>query len=170
MKGHVYCWKHHPCINYYNIFRVYIGMRTYLYELKGAHIANFKVDLFSSSVRSLYCSISNVNTYQCSCKQFMQSVTLLLILVDTGLQELYLPFLVTGIHCTMWLGVKRHIMPVDLSQSVSISGDEINLTVGAVSTGVLCCIWLIVTLCWRWAFQNIVLKWQDFCCGLEHTV
>ena len=32
----------------------------------------------------------------------MQCVTLLLILVDTGLKELYLPLLVTGIHCTMW--------------------------------------------------------------------
>ena len=30
-------------------------------------------------------------------------------------------------------------MPVDLPQSVSISGAEINLTVRAVSTGVLCC-------------------------------
>ena len=37
------------------------------------------------------------------------------------------------------MGVKRHIMPVDLPQSVSISGAEINLTVRAVSTGVLCC-------------------------------
>ena len=30
-------------------------------------------------------------------------------------------------------------MPVDLSQSVSISGAEIKLTVLAISTGVLCC-------------------------------
>ena len=37
------------------------------------------------------------------------------------------------------MGVKRHIIPVDLPQSVSISGTEINLTVRAVSTGVLCC-------------------------------
>ena len=36
------------------------------------------------------------------------------------------------------MGVKRH-MPVDLPQSVSISGAEIDLTVRAVSTGVLCC-------------------------------
>ena len=36
-------------------------------EHKGVHIANFEVDLFSSSVE--YCSISNVNNYQCSCKQ-----------------------------------------------------------------------------------------------------
>ena len=38
----------------------------------------------------------------------MQCVILLLILVDTGLKELYLPLLVTGIHCTMWW-VWKHI-------------------------------------------------------------
>ena len=38
-----------------------------IYELKGLHIANFEVDFFSSSVE--YCSISNVNSCQCSCKQ-----------------------------------------------------------------------------------------------------
>ena len=37
------------------------------------------------------------------------------------------------------MGVKRHIMPVDLPQSVGISVAEINLTFQAVSTGVLCC-------------------------------
>ena len=37
------------------------------------------------------------------------------------------------------MGVKRHIMPVDLPRSVSISGPQINLTLRAVSTGVLCC-------------------------------
>ena len=31
-----------------------------IYELKGVHIANFEVDLCSSSVE--YCSISNVNS------------------------------------------------------------------------------------------------------------
>ena len=35
-----------------------------IYELKGVHIANFEVDIFSSSVE--YYSISNVNSYQCS--------------------------------------------------------------------------------------------------------
>ena len=38
----------------------------------------------------------------------MQCVTLLLILVDTGLKELYLPLLVTGKRCTMWW-VWKHI-------------------------------------------------------------
>ena len=68
------------------------------------------------------------------------------------------------------MGVKRHIMPVDLPQSVGISVAEINLTFQAVSTGVLnVAIWLKASLCWRCAFQNIVMKWQHFCCGLEHT-
>ena len=30
VKGHVYCWKYHLCINKYNIFRLYIGMRMYM--------------------------------------------------------------------------------------------------------------------------------------------
>ena len=37
------------------------------------------------------------------------------------------------------MGMKRHIMPVELPQSVSISVAEINLTFWAVSTCVLCC-------------------------------
>ena len=37
------------------------------------------------------------------------------------------------------MGVKRHIMSVDLPESESISGAEINLTVCAVSNGVLFC-------------------------------
>ena len=46
------------------------------------------------------------------------------------------------------MGVKRHIIPVDLPESESISGTEINLTVCAVSSGVLCCkIWLRANLC-----------------------
>ena len=40
--------------------------------------------------------------------QFKQCVTLLLILVDTECKELYLPLLVTRIHCTMWW-VWKHI-------------------------------------------------------------
>ena len=38
-----------------------------IYELKGVHIATFEPHLFSSNVEN--CSISNVNSYQCSCKQ-----------------------------------------------------------------------------------------------------
>ena len=62
----------------------------------------------------------------------MQCVTLLLIHVDTGHQELYLPLLVMGVQ-------RRHIMAADLPESVSISGAEIKVAVCAVSNGVLCC-------------------------------
>ena len=37
------------------------------------------------------------------------------------------------------MGVKRHIMPVDLPERESISGTEINLTVCAVGNGVWQC-------------------------------
>ena len=36
------------------------------------------------------------------------------------------------------MGVKRHIMPVDLPESERISGAEINLTVCTGNIGVLC--------------------------------
>ena len=67
VKGHVYCWKYHPCINYYNIFRLYIGMRIYISELKGVPFSTFEAHLFSSNFE--HCSISSVNSYQCSYKQ-----------------------------------------------------------------------------------------------------
>ena len=38
-----------------------------IYQLKCVHIANFQVEVCSSSVE--YYSISTVNSYQCSCKQ-----------------------------------------------------------------------------------------------------
>ena len=44
--------------------------------------------------------VTNVPVDSATLQQFMQCVTVLLILVDTGLKELYLPLLVTGIHCT----------------------------------------------------------------------
>ena len=44
--------------------------------------------------------VTNVPVNSAALYQFMQCVTPLLILVDTGLKELYLPLLVTGIHCT----------------------------------------------------------------------
>ena len=45
--------------------------------------------------------VTNVPENSAAVEQFMQCVTLLLTLVDTGFKELYLPSLVTGIHCTM---------------------------------------------------------------------
>ena len=49
-------------------------------------------------------------------------------------------------------------MPVDRPQRVSISGHEINLTVRAVSTGVLCCNLAESKSVLKSAFQNIVMK------------
>ena len=114
-----------------------------MYELKDVRIANFEVDLCSSSVE--YCSKSNVNSlYQCSCKQCCA------IAVYAMCYSVINP-------CGCWtsrtlsalasngntpysvMGVKRHIMPVELPESESISGAEINLTVCAVSNGFLCC-------------------------------
>ena len=31
VKGHVYCWKYHSCINYNNIFRLYIHVEMRIY-------------------------------------------------------------------------------------------------------------------------------------------
>ena len=43
--------------------------------------------------------VTNVPVNSAALEQFMQYDTFLLILVDTGLKELYLPLLITGIHC-----------------------------------------------------------------------
>ena len=54
-------------ITYIQALRLNTCRNEDVYELRGVHIANFEVDLCSSSVK--YCSISNVNSlYQCSCK------------------------------------------------------------------------------------------------------
>ena len=114
-----------------------------IYEFKGVGVANFEVDVCSSSVE--YCSISNVNSlYQCSCKRCCEIA-------------LYAMFYSVINPCGYWtsrtlsarasngntlysvMGVKRHVMPVDLPESESISGAEINLTICVVSNGVLCC-------------------------------
>ena len=113
-----------------------------IYELKGIHIATFEVDLFLGSVE--YCSISNFDSYQCSCKHCCA------VAVDAMCYFVINP-------CGYWtsgtlsalvsnrntlynvMGVKRHIILVDLPRSVSIRGAQIKLTLRAVSTGVLFC-------------------------------
>ena len=49
-------------------------------------------------------------------------------------------------------------MPVDLPESESISGAEIDLTVRAVSTGVLCCNLAESISVLKTCFQNIAMK------------
>ena len=53
----------HKLVQYFQ--SLYTCRNEDIYELKGVHIANFEVDLCSSSVE--YCGISNVNSLcQCS--------------------------------------------------------------------------------------------------------
>ena len=113
-----------------------------IYELKGVHIVNFEIDLFSSSVE--YCSISNVNSYQYSCKHCCAIAIYAMcysVINPCGYWTSGTLSALVSNRNTLYnvMGVKRHIMPLDLPQSVSISGAEINLTVRAVSTGILCC-------------------------------
>ena len=80
----------------------------------------------------------------------MQCVTLLLIQVDTGLQELYPPLLVLGIHCNV-MGVKRHIIPVDLPESESINRPIANMATispkRGFSVATVARVWLPVLTC-----------------------
>ena len=58
----------HKLVQYFQ--SLYTCRNEDIYELKGVHIANFEVDLCSSSVE--YCCISNVNNLnQCCCKQYV---------------------------------------------------------------------------------------------------
>ena len=55
----------HKLVQYFQT--LYRNEDIYIYELEGVYIATFEAHLFSSNVE--HCSISNVNSYQCSCKQ-----------------------------------------------------------------------------------------------------
>ena len=78
----------------------------------------------------------------------MQCVTLLLILVDTGLKRLYLPLLVTGIQCTMWW-VWKHICQYQWSWDKPYSPGCNHL-----------CHMLQACLLWRCAYFQ-TLSWND---------
>ena len=52
VKGHVYCWKLNPCINEYNIFRVYMGMRIYM-SLKVYILPTLKFIFFQAVLNSV---------------------------------------------------------------------------------------------------------------------
>ena len=62
VKVHVYCWKYHPCLNKYNIFRVYVhvGMRIYM-SLKVYILPTLKL-VFVLAVLNTVSSISNVHS------------------------------------------------------------------------------------------------------------
>ena len=80
--------------------------------------------------------------------QFKQCVTLLLILVDTECKELYLPLLVTRIHCTMWW-VWKHICQYQWSWDKPYSPGCNHL-----------CHMLQACLLWRCAYFQ-TLSWND---------
>ena len=130
----------HKLVQYFQ--SLYTCRNEDIYELKGVHIANFAVDLCLSSVE--YCRMSNVNSlYQCSCKQCC-AIAIYAVCYSVINPCGYWTSGTLSAHpsngntlCDV-VGVKRHIMPVDLPESESISGAEINLTVCAVRNGVLC--------------------------------
>ena len=116
----------------------------------------------------------NLNSYQCSCKQCcLYAVCVCYSLINPcGYWTWGTSFAFVSNRNTLYnvMGVKTHLS-VNLPQSVSISGAEIKLTLWAVTTYVLCCnlapSMSALKMC---IFSNIVMKWQDFCCGLGHTV
>ena len=92
-----------------------------------------------------YCSISNVNSlYQCSCKQCCAIAVYAMcysVINPWGYWTSGTLSALASNGNTLYnaMGVKRHIKPVDLPESESISGAEINLTVCKVSSSVLWC-------------------------------
>ena len=141
----------HKLVQYFE--SIYICRNEDIYEPNGVHIANFEVDLCSSSVE--YCSISNVNSlYQCSCKQCCAIGVYAICCSVINPCGYWASGTLSALACngnTLYnvIGVKRHIMPVDLPESESISGAEINHTVCAANSGVLC---------WNFAGSKSVLK------------
>ena len=57
VKGHVYCWKYHPCINYNNIFRLYIHVEMRIYM-------NLKVYILPSLNLIFSQAMLNIVVYQ----------------------------------------------------------------------------------------------------------
>ena len=74
-------------------------------SLKVYILPTFKLILVQAVLNAVVYQIlivyTNVLVNSAVLQAFMQFVTPLLIPVDTGLQELHLPLLVMGIHCTM---------------------------------------------------------------------
>ena len=64
--------------------------------------------------------ISRMITDRIGLHSVLQLLPLLIIIVDTGLKEIYLPLLVTGIHCTMWWVWKYICQSIFLKVSVSV--------------------------------------------------
>ena len=108
-------------ITYIQALRLNTCRNEDIYELQGVHIANFEVDLCSSSVE--YCSISNVNSlYQCSCKQCCPIAVYAMcysVINPCGYWTSGTLSALASNGNTLYhvLGVKRNIMPVDLPKT-----------------------------------------------------
>ena len=124
----------------------------YTYTCRNEDIIGFKMYvlptlklIFVQAVLNTYCSMSSVNSfYQCSCKQCCAIAVYAICHSVINLCRYWTSGTLSALASngnTLYnvMCVKRHIMPVDLPESESINGAEINLTVCAVRNGVLCC-------------------------------
>ena len=106
----------HKLVQYFQ--SLYTCRNEDIYELKGLHIANIEDDLCSSSVE--YSSISNVNSlYQCCCKQCCAIAVYAMcysVINPCGHWTSGTLSALASNGNTLYnvMGVKRHIMPVDL--------------------------------------------------------
>ena len=113
-----------------------------VYELKGIHIDKIELDVSSSNVEGR--RTSNINSYECSCKQCCAIAVFAMCysvinpcgywyskslgdIVNNG----------NGVYNGM--GIDRHIMPADLPKTVSVYGAEMNVVLHTESHGVLSC-------------------------------
>ena len=139
----------HKLVQYFQ--SLYTCRNEDIYELKGVHIANFEVDLCSSSVE--YGSISNVNSlYQCSCKQCCVIGVYAIcysVINPCGYWASGTSSALASDGNTLYnvIGVKRHIVPVDLPESESISGAEITVLFALQTVVSYVGIWLRANLC-----------------------
>ena len=93
-----------------------------IYELKGVHIATFEPHLFSSNVE--HCSISNVNSYQCSCKQCCPIAVYAMCYITLLFKSLWIPDL-TVIVLESVPGAKSCGQPIWLKLGTEAGCDEI---------------------------------------------
>ena len=94
----------HKLVQYFESLYIYVGMRIYM-SLKVFILPTLKLIFVQAVLNTVLYQMlivyTNVLVNSAVQKEFMQFVTPLLNHVDTGLQELHLPLLVMGIHCTM---------------------------------------------------------------------
>ena len=93
-----------------------------IYELKGVHIATFESHLFSSNVE--HCSVSNVNSYQCSCKQCCPIAVYAMCYITLLFKSLWIPDL-TVIVLESVSGAKSCGQPIWLKLGTEVGCDEI---------------------------------------------